>query len=122
MILNIGRRSYTRTKLGDISRTTHLLQVAALGQLVGYGKHVNRLFLHTQVAYGGINHLVAGFVETLGAQYLADYSIRVLINHQRTKHSLLHLGSLRLQMTVRRIERLVALSSSIICLFCHICY
>ena len=114
MILDVGRRSHAARQLGNIHRTADILQVTRLRQLVGHGNDVDRLLGHRQVAYGGIDLLVAGFIETLGIEGFAHDAISVLVYHQGTQHRLLYLESLRLQVTIRVVNGLWCTSLSTI--------
>ena len=123
VILDIGGGCHTGTEVGHITRTSHFLQLAILRQTLGNRQDIYGFLLDREIADGGVDHLVAGLIETLGIKDFADDGVGVLINHQGSQHSLLHLQRLGLKMTVGVVYRLLFARSAtcVVILFCHFC-
>ena len=106
VILDVSRRSHVRAEVDNVRRTAHVVDSALTFQLVYYGHDVDRVLVHRERLYGVVYLLVARFVECLGAQCLGHDRERILIDHKRTKHHLLYVNGLRLQMAIVLVESL----------------
>ena len=121
VILDMGRRSHLAAELCQVEGAAHLFQFAPLGELFLHGEDVHRLLVDGQVGDGGVDELMAVFVERLRPQNLAYQRIGIFLYHQCAQYGLLQFGSLGLNASVvgHRLRRLASRRANVTFLFCH---
>ena len=71
------------------------MQRAVKAKLLGHREHINRSLHRTKGLHRFINLLVAGIIEALRLQDVANHGVSVLFEHQCAKHSLLKFSVVR---------------------------
>ena len=104
VVFYMGRRGHLGREVHHVGGPTHVVERGLALQLVGHGHDVHRRLVHVERLDGGEYLLVARFVERLRPQHFRDHRESVLVYHQCTQHHPLHVGGLRLQVSVGRID------------------
>ena len=119
MIFDIGRRSHLIGKFHNIWSASHLIECTLMPKFLGNSKQVDRLFTHIHILNSLINLLMTRVIKSLRTQQLRYHGEGILVHHQGTKDHLLHIDSLRRQMSITIIDWRLSTTPSCL-LFWHI--
>ena len=104
MVLDMGRRGHMRGQVNDIGGASHFIERTVFHKLVGDRHDIDGVLLHVQFLDGLEDFLVTRLIEALRTKQLRYHREGILVDHQCTKHHLLNVDGLGLQMTIGRID------------------